>query len=106
MNDTLAYADGSGRWHVLTRDTPMGLTRAVDTIVAELDARGENSHGVAREYLNRNIVSLPLSEWDSSPAFRGFHNFSVGFHNFSVGCVHFFGLGFTFLFSDIWVYFL
>ena len=42
----------------------------------------------------------------SNPSFRGFHNFSVGFHNFSVGCVHFFGLGFTFLFSDIWVYFL
>lgn len=72
MTDTFTYADGYGRWHVLTRDTPMGLTRAVDAIRAELAERSADPGDMSlREYVSRSIVSLPLSEWDSSPAFGG-----------------------------------
>jgi len=72
MTDTLAYADGYGRWHVLTRDTPRGLTRAIDCIAAELGERSPDSGDMSlRAYVELNIVSLPLSEWDESPAFGG-----------------------------------
>lgn len=71
MTDTLAYADGFGRWHVLTRDTPRGLTRAVDRMTAELHAREGGNMSTTRAYVELNIVSLPLAEWDASPAFGG-----------------------------------
>jgi hypothetical protein len=70
--DTYTYADGYGRWHVLTRDTPRGLTRAIDAIVGELFIRREGtSDESVREYVNRHIASLPLSEWETSPAYGG-----------------------------------
>ena len=71
MTDTIAYADGYGRWHVLTRDTPMGLTRAIERMTAELHTREGGNMGATRYYVETNIVSLSLSEWDSSPAFGG-----------------------------------
>ena len=71
MIDTLAYADGYGRWHVLTRDTPRGLTRAIDCMTAELQAREEGIISATRAYVELNIVSLPLSDWDDSSAFGG-----------------------------------
>jgi len=73
MTDTLAYADGYGRWHVLTRDTPRGLTRAIDRMAAELLERAPYWHPCEemRNYVETNIVSLPLAEWDDSPAFGG-----------------------------------
>lgn len=73
MTDTFAYADGYGRWHVLTRDTPRGLTRAIERMTAELLALAPYWHprGEMLDYVQKNIVSLPLSEWDSSPAFGG-----------------------------------
>lgn len=72
MTDTIAYADGFGRWHVLTRDTPRGLTRAIERMTAELHTRRDTINmPTTRAYVELNIVSLPVSEWDSSPAFGG-----------------------------------
>lgn len=72
MTDTLAYADGFGRWHVLARDTPRGLTRAIERMTAEIHPRRDTINtSTTRAYVEANIVSLPLSEWDDSPAFGG-----------------------------------
>lgn len=72
MTDTFAYADGFGRWHVLTRDTPLSLTRAIDRMTAEIYASRDTINlSTTRAYVEANIVSLPVSEWDSSPAFGG-----------------------------------
>jgi len=47
-------------------------TRAIECIAAELGERSADSGDMSlRDYVNRNIVSLPLSEWDESPAFGG-----------------------------------
>lgn len=72
MTETLAYADGYGRWHVLVRDTRLGLTRAIERMTAEISAQRDTINAsTTRAYVELNIVSLPLSEWDDSPAFGG-----------------------------------
>lgn len=71
--ENLIYADGYGRWHVLVRDTPLGLTRAVNAIMLAIGYGDAEPMTTAecRDYVNSNIVSLPLSDWDTSPAYGG-----------------------------------
>lgn len=61
------WADGYGRWHVVVDDTPRALTLAVNAIADQIAKREDMTIENAREYVNRNIVSIP----DSALAYGG-----------------------------------
>lgn len=53
------YADGFGRWHVLTTDTANALSAAVEAMAQEIVERGTQSIEEARAYVHENIISAP-----------------------------------------------
>lgn len=61
MQHVHTYADGYGRWHAIVPDTPMGLSRAVRSIAAELFDRAPKGTTFLdlRAYVEQNIASLP-----------------------------------------------
>lgn len=69
MLTAYSYSDGYGRWHTLVRDTPNALTRAITSLVDDVSQWDSRSRHEIQAYVKSNIVSLPLSEWDDSPAF-------------------------------------
>ena len=56
------YADGYGRWHVITDDSPRALALAVNAIVDALAMRENTTRADLFEYVNRNIISVPTDE--------------------------------------------
>ena len=56
MFEPTVYADGYGRWHAIMKDTPNGLTRAVNAIARELAERDSGDFDYL-EYVNRNICT-------------------------------------------------
>ena len=57
MFEPTVYADGFGRWHAIMKDTPNGLTNAVNAIASELSKRGWDGMQANLQYVNRNICT-------------------------------------------------
>ena len=74
MFEPTVYADSYGRWHAIVKDTPNGLTRAVNTIARELSERG-NGNTDYLEYVNQNICTHNVQ---NKPGYIHFVEYQLG----------------------------